>query len=86
LTRSFSGFSQAATENGESRIYAGIQFRSAVEDGIKQGNQIGNFVFTHAFHQWEANLGILGVTEKINLASYGRQKHCRGLYQTPIAA
>jgi hypothetical protein len=48
LTRSYSGFSQAATENGESRIYAGIHFRSAVEDGIKQGNQIGNFVFTHA--------------------------------------
>jgi hypothetical protein len=48
LTRSFSSFSQAATENGESRIYAGIHFRSAVGDGIKQGNQIGNFVFTHA--------------------------------------
>jgi hypothetical protein len=47
-TRSFSGFSQAAAENGESRIYAGIHFRTAVEDGIKQGNQIGNFVFTHA--------------------------------------
>jgi len=46
--RSFSSFSQAATENGESRIYAGIHFRSAVEDGIKQGSQIGAFVFTHA--------------------------------------
>jgi hypothetical protein len=48
LTRSFTSFSQAAAENGESRIYAGIHFRSAVEDGIKQGNQIGSFVFTHA--------------------------------------
>jgi hypothetical protein len=48
LTRSFTGFSQAADENGASRIYAGIHFRSAVEDGIKQGNQIGGFVFTHA--------------------------------------
>ena len=48
LTRSFSSFSQAAIENGASRIYAGIHFRSAVEDGIKQGNQIGDFVFTHA--------------------------------------
>jgi hypothetical protein len=48
LTRYFSSFSQAATENGESRIYAGIHFRSAVEDGIRHGNQIGNFVFTHA--------------------------------------
>jgi hypothetical protein len=48
LTRSFTSLSQAATENGESRIYAGIHFRAAVEDGIKQGNQIGGFVFTHA--------------------------------------
>jgi hypothetical protein len=48
LTRSFMSFSQAAAENGESRIYAGIHFRFAVEDGIKQGKQIGRFVFTHA--------------------------------------
>jgi hypothetical protein len=48
LTRSFVTFSQAAAENGESRIYAGIHFRTAVEDGIKQGNQIGDFVFTHS--------------------------------------
>ena len=48
LTRSFTSFSQAAAENGESRIYAGIHFRSAVEDGIKQGEKIGRFVFRHA--------------------------------------
>jgi hypothetical protein len=48
LTRSFTSFSQAAAENGASRIYAGIHFRSAVEDGIKQGEKIGHFVFTHA--------------------------------------
>ena len=48
LTRSFTSFSQAAAENGESRIYAGIHFRSAVEDGIKQGEKIGQFEFTHA--------------------------------------
>jgi hypothetical protein len=48
ITRSFTSFSQAAIENGESRIYAGIHFRSAVEDGIDQGKRIGHFVFTHA--------------------------------------
>jgi PAP2 superfamily len=48
LTRSFASFSQAAAENGESRIYAGIHFRSAVQDGIKLGNKIGGFTFTHA--------------------------------------
>jgi hypothetical protein len=46
--RSFSSFSEAAIENGESRIYAGIHFRSAVQDGIKQGRSIGRFVFTHS--------------------------------------
>jgi hypothetical protein len=48
LTRSYTSFSQAAAENGQSRIYAGIHFPSAAEDGIKQGGQIGRFVFTHA--------------------------------------
>jgi hypothetical protein len=47
ITRSFTSFSQAAIENGNSRIYAGIHFRSAVEDGIKQGQKIGRLVFTH---------------------------------------
>jgi hypothetical protein len=46
ITRSFTSFSQAAEENGASRIYAGIHFRSAVEDGIAQGRQIGAFTFT----------------------------------------
>src|SRR5262249_784779 len=55
FTRSFSTFSQAAVENGESRIYAGIHFRSAVEDGIKHGNQIGNFVFTHTLRPVNAD-------------------------------
>jgi hypothetical protein len=48
ITRSFASFSDAARENGESRIYAGIHFRSAVEDGIKQGRKIGRFVCSHA--------------------------------------
>lgn len=48
LTRSFTSFSQAAAENGESRIYAGIHFRSAVEDGTRQGRKIGRYVFRHA--------------------------------------
>ncbi len=53
LTRSYTSFSQAAAENGESRIYAGIHFRSAVEDGIQQGQKIGQFVFTHALQPLE---------------------------------
>ena len=46
ITRSFKSFSHAAQENATSRIYAGIHFRSACEDGIKLGEQIGRRAFT----------------------------------------
>lgn len=39
--RHYSAFSQAAEENGMSRLYAGIHFRHAVADGRKQGRSIG---------------------------------------------
>jgi PAP2 superfamily len=45
ITRSFAGFSQAAQENADSRIYAGIHFRSACRDGIMLGKQIGRRAF-----------------------------------------
>lgn len=45
ITRSFSSFSQAAQENADSRVYAGIHFRSACQDGIKLGAQIGRRAF-----------------------------------------
>jgi hypothetical protein len=41
ITRSFTGFSQAARESAESRIYAGIHFRAACEDGLVLGRRVG---------------------------------------------
>lgn len=41
-TRSFTSFSQAAEENGLSRILVGFHFRNAVDDGIEHGRRIGN--------------------------------------------
>lgn len=41
LTRSFTSFSQAARESADSRIYAGIHFRSACEDGLGLGRKVG---------------------------------------------
>jgi hypothetical protein len=41
LTRSFTSFSQAARESADSRVYAGIHFRSACEDGLALGRKIG---------------------------------------------
>jgi PAP2 superfamily len=48
LTRSFTSFSEAAAENANARVYAGIHSRSAVEDGTRQGERIGQYVYTHA--------------------------------------
>ena len=57
LTRSFSSFSQAARQNGDSRVFCGIHFRSAVEDGIREGTQIGRFVFNHILRALERDEG-----------------------------
>lgn len=48
VTRSFASFSQAAQENADSRVYAGIHFRSACKDGLKQGRKVGRFAFLHS--------------------------------------
>jgi len=45
ITRSFTSFSQAAQENADSRVYAGIHFRSACQDGVKLGESIGRRAF-----------------------------------------
>jgi hypothetical protein len=44
VTRSFTRFSDAAEENGLSRLYAGIHFRDAVNAGRRQGRSIGRAV------------------------------------------
>lgn len=43
-TRSFHSFTQAANENGDSRVIVGIHFRSAVETGQRMGREIGRYV------------------------------------------
>lgn len=48
LERSFNSIQQAADEAGISRLYGGIHYRSAIEQGKKQGQQIGklyNLIF-----------------------------------------
>ena len=50
VTRAFDGFSQAAAEVGESRIYGGIHFRLAVEVGLTHGAFIGRLVERQGLH------------------------------------
>jgi hypothetical protein len=42
ITRSYASFSDAAQENGVSRILVGFHFRKAVDEGIEHGNRIGD--------------------------------------------
>ena len=48
ITRRFWSFSEAARENGASRVFAGIHFPTAVAEGYAQGELVGAWVFDHA--------------------------------------
>jgi Ca2+-binding RTX toxin-like protein len=45
--RSFDNFSQAAEENGQSRIYLGIHFSFDKVQGIKSGTEIADYVYAN---------------------------------------
>ena len=47
VRRSFTSFTQAAEENGVSRIYNGFHFRNAVNKGIKHGRKIADRAVNH---------------------------------------
>jgi len=44
VQRSFTSFSAAAEEAALSRLYGGIHYRSAIEDGLQAGIGIGSYV------------------------------------------
>ncbi len=46
--RTFSSFSAASKEAAISRLYGGIHFRDAIENGVKEGEQIGKYIITRA--------------------------------------
>lgn len=43
-SRKFTSFIQASREAAVSRLYGGIHFRDAIDNGVKEGEQIGRFV------------------------------------------
>jgi hypothetical protein len=47
VTRSFASFSSAAVEVSNSRVYAGIHFRAACDDGVNLGRKVGHFAAVH---------------------------------------
>jgi membrane-associated phospholipid phosphatase len=48
VTRSFKTFSEALEEVRNARVFAGIHFRSACDDGQAVGEQVANWVLDHA--------------------------------------
>jgi hypothetical protein len=42
--RSFHSFYQASAEAAISRMYGGIHYRAAIENGLVQGKALGNFI------------------------------------------
>ena len=47
VIRTFDRFSEAADENAASRIFIGIHFRNAVEEGIRHGEKIAKWAVAH---------------------------------------
>jgi hypothetical protein len=48
VVRSFSGFAAALDEIKNARVFGGIHFRTACNDGTALGSAIGNYVIHHA--------------------------------------
>jgi len=44
MVRHFNSFKAACDEAAVSRLYGGIHYRAAVENGQKEGGQIGNYI------------------------------------------
>ena len=58
ITRKFWSFSEAARENGASRVLCGIHFSTAVNAGYIQGECIGDWVFENALRPAKAQQAI----------------------------
>jgi hypothetical protein len=50
-TRSYSSFSSALEEIKNARVFAGIHFRTATEDGVKLGNDVAHYLLEHKFQR-----------------------------------
>ncbi len=45
--RKFKSFNDASAEAAKSRLFGGIHYRAAIEVGLKQGRELGNYVVNH---------------------------------------
>ena len=54
-TRNYTSFIHAADEAAISRLYAGIHYMMAIEEGVIQGNKVGNYITQNLKTQIEPN-------------------------------
>lgn len=54
--RTFRSLSQAASENGISRIYGGLHFSFANVEGLKAGRKIANYVYANSLRPVDSNM------------------------------
>jgi hypothetical protein len=66
--RNFNSFAMASKEAAISRLYGGIHFRDAIENGVREGEQIGKFVITHSPDSQVNN-------KNISMTFFGQEKN-----------
>lgn len=54
-TRTFSSFAQAAVENADSRVLAGLHFRFSCEEGLVLGEKVGQWMLNHQLKPLKGN-------------------------------
>jgi hypothetical protein len=57
-TRTLISFSQAARENADSRVFAGIHFRFSCDSGLELGEKIGDWTVDHYLKPIHDNKGL----------------------------
>jgi len=55
VVRSYSSFTEALEEIKNARVFAGIHFRSACDDGSQLGQQVADYVQSNALQRIHGN-------------------------------
>ena len=55
VTRSFTSFNQAMAELADARVFGGIHFRTACDDGLVLGRAVGRYILQNAFLRGNGN-------------------------------
>ncbi|MBR9922257.1 MAG: vanadium-dependent haloperoxidase [Bacteroidetes bacterium] len=58
--RSFDSFMEASEEAAVSRLYGGIHYRPAIDNGVEQGEKVGNFVVNSLTWKSDTAMGMKG--------------------------